>query len=664
MATYSQVCSNVGSFTYGNRFTLYVVLTNRDGNPSTNKSWVDYNVYFENVSKGGTFTSNTRLYFAMNGGVIRDTTSSVTGPREGRVSIASGSMEVDHNNDGTKKIGYHALVNSLSFGIYGEISGEFILNTIPRASSISCSTANIESNPIVTITSASNSFTHSVYGYFGGLYFVVGTELGGGNHTHWTIPSSFYSQIPNSKSGTGTMICETYNGGALIGTTQTYFTVTTDEAKCKPLVSGTVKDSNDVTIGLTGNDKTLIKGISTAEIKVNPTARNSATIKRVTVNGLVISNNEASFTNVDTNKFEVIVTDSRDYSTIEPLTADMIPYLPVSLSATFFRPLPTTGEVSVRYSGNYFEGSFGTKDNSISIEWKYKEKEAEEWISGGIITPTIQDNKIKEETLSLGKIYDYQKEYEFQMTVSDELTIAVRTATVSIGIPVFNWGKDFFNVNTPSTFKESVDGKNVPVAQSPIIHTFDEVDREQELNKSGLYTAVIDDYYWYHLLNIRHRNGTGDGNKYGLQIRQPFDITQSLDIRSHHAGTWSSWHQIPKARTIFYNTSGTTGTVDLEEDAQYFIYMDIYFRRGSSSEYNMTRIIDPNNKLVSLINAFYWTERALMQLEAKGVYISGKTIVPQTDGYINIEGTSITSNGNVLNNATASIQIVKVVGYR
>ena len=47
MATYSQVCSNVGSFTYGNRFTLYVVLTNRDGDPSTNKSVVDYNVYFD-----------------------------------------------------------------------------------------------------------------------------------------------------------------------------------------------------------------------------------------------------------------------------------------------------------------------------------------------------------------------------------------------------------------------------------------------------------------------------------------------------------------------------------------------------------------------------------------------------------------------------------------
>jgi hypothetical protein len=118
MATYSQGCSNVGSFTYGSRFTLYVELTNRDGNPATNKSTVDYNVYFENTSGGGTFTSNTRLYFAINGGVKKDSTSSITGPRNGRVSIASGSIEVDHNDDGRKKIGFHALVNSTSFGIY------------------------------------------------------------------------------------------------------------------------------------------------------------------------------------------------------------------------------------------------------------------------------------------------------------------------------------------------------------------------------------------------------------------------------------------------------------------------------------------------------------------------------------------------------------------
>ena len=78
----------------------------------------------------------------------------------------------------------------------------------------------------------------------------------------------------------------------------------------------------------------------------------------------------------------------------------------------------------------------------------------------------------------------------------------------------------------------------------------------------------------------------------------------------------------------------------------------------------MTKITNPNGKKASLINCFYWTERALLQIESKTIIINGGTITPQADGYINIEGTAITSNGNVLNNASASIQIIKVIGYK
>lgn len=132
MATYTAGCSSVGGFGYANRFTLVVELSDSGGNSSTNTSTVSYNVYFYNNSGGGTFTSNTRLYFALNGQVIRDQTLEVTGPRNGSVGIASGSIPVGHNNDGTKTIGFHALVQSVNRGISSSCSGDFGLNTIPR----------------------------------------------------------------------------------------------------------------------------------------------------------------------------------------------------------------------------------------------------------------------------------------------------------------------------------------------------------------------------------------------------------------------------------------------------------------------------------------------------------------------------------------------------
>ena len=39
--TFTAQCNKVGGFSYAQNFTLYVVLTDRDGNPGTNKSFVD-----------------------------------------------------------------------------------------------------------------------------------------------------------------------------------------------------------------------------------------------------------------------------------------------------------------------------------------------------------------------------------------------------------------------------------------------------------------------------------------------------------------------------------------------------------------------------------------------------------------------------------------------
>lgn len=446
------MCSAVGSFGYAGRFTLYVVLTNRDANPATNQSVVDYNVYFQNTSGGGTFTSNTRLYFALNGGVIKDSTSSITGPRNGSVSIASGSTTIGHNNDGTKTISYHALVKSTSFGISGELSGNFTLTTIPRASSITCSTANIGSKPTIKITSASTSFVHNVYGAFGNLSFSALSNKAGGSYTDWTIPTDFYSQIPNDTSGTGTMYCQTYSGSTLVGTTAIQFTVTTSESVCKPTVTGTVVDTNSTTIALTGNSNKLISGKSTAKITVTPSAKNSASIKTVTIDGVATTNNTRTISNVTKDSFPVVVTDSRGYTNASysaTASGGIINYIPLTINANFFRPQPTTGEVKLTYSGNYFNGSFGSVSNTLSISWKYRTKGASSWTNGGTITPTLSGNTITSKTISLGTSFNYQTAYEFQVLASDKLTSINQTYQVAMGMPVFYWGKNFFKTSVP-----------------------------------------------------------------------------------------------------------------------------------------------------------------------------------------------------------------------
>ena len=155
MATYSQQCSQVGSFSYASNFYLYVVLTDRDGNPSTNKSIVDYNVYCQS-NGSGSLSANHQLYFELNGQVIRNENVyvNVKSPNA-YIGIASGSMEVAHNSDGTKSISFSASIGATGgYGVSASKADTFTLNTIPRH-------ANLTSLKLIStsLNSATFSFT-------------------------------------------------------------------------------------------------------------------------------------------------------------------------------------------------------------------------------------------------------------------------------------------------------------------------------------------------------------------------------------------------------------------------------------------------------------------------------------------------------------------------
>ena len=82
-------------------------------------------------------------------------------------TLASGNTTIGHNADGSKSFSYSF---SQQFDInyngtwIGTVSGSSsgTLNTIPRASSVSATNANIGSAITITISRASSSFTHTL----------------------------------------------------------------------------------------------------------------------------------------------------------------------------------------------------------------------------------------------------------------------------------------------------------------------------------------------------------------------------------------------------------------------------------------------------------------------------------------------------------------------
>lgn len=342
------------------------------------------------------------------------------------------------------------------------------MTTVPRASTITVANADIGSATTINISRADKSFTHTLTYTFGTLSGTIVTKTSDVS-VGFDIPTTFYEQIPNTKSGTVTLTCITYSGSTNIGSSTKTFKVTANEDECKPTISAVLIDSNEKTVELTGDNTKLIKYKSTAKITPTATAKNSASIKSITVAGKTLTGSYISFTNVQSTSFEIIATDSRGYSNSITLNPTIISYIKLSATAKFKRTTATSSEVKLAYSGNYYDGSFGSEDNTLSITWKYKEKGATEWILGGTLTPTIANNKYSGE-VPLGNTYNYKKAYEFILYISDKLSSLEPQDVVKKGEAIYDWGVDRDGNNYLFTLGNFYSRKNYEVDENGNIY--------------------------------------------------------------------------------------------------------------------------------------------------------------------------------------------------
>lgn len=431
---------------------------------TTNRTNYSLKIYVKNGSKR--FNSNHwKKYLKINGIEVYNETgqninSTVVGYGE-----AFAVMTVDagqpHNADGTYTVSIEASLSKDSYGSYDPgycyLKGDIPLTTIPRTSSVTATDGYINdgSRPVsIHINTATTAFRHTLRYTFGGLSGTIVDKYAYSDYG-WTLPTSFYTQIPNTTSGVGTLYCDTYNGDTLIGTSAVNFTARIDENQSKPTVSSAVVSINKTlptgytTKDLTGSDYIFIKGISNAQVTVSATAKNSASISsyRVVNNSRVYTSSSFSISNIEDPRFDVSATDSRGYVGYQsgnPTSVNMVNYIPLTVNPNIYRPEPTSGEVVLSVSGNYFSGSFGKQNNSLTVKYRYKESSAS-WngVAYKTITATINNTNNKYSvSLSLGTTFDYQKSYDFEVVCTDKIQSIPKTYRVSEGIPMFAMFKD------------------------------------------------------------------------------------------------------------------------------------------------------------------------------------------------------------------------------
>ncbi|HIT34786.1 MAG TPA: hypothetical protein IAC31_09230 [Candidatus Faecousia intestinigallinarum] len=375
------------------------------------------------------------------------------------------SGSIAHDTDGSKSVAVAVDVRGYTIGGGGGSgwrangSKSVALTNIPRSSGIGATDANIGATSVIAISKKSAAYTHSIAYQFGSLTGYIdadGNPVGSevklsATNIPFKVPTTFYAQIPNAKSGICTLTCRTYSGSTLIGSpTTAAFTATASEAACAPTVTGTAVDSNPTTLALTGDANKLVRYYSAALLTISAAAKNSASIQAKTIDGtgVALDVNTRTISAVEKDTFSFSAVDSRGYSGSASVKKTLIPYVKLTCNVIASRPQPTDGSGRLQISGNYFNGSFGAQANALTLEYR---PAGGDWVS---LTPTVSGNAYSAQVNLTG--LDYTQAFNFEIRVADKLASLTRQAAIGKGIPVFDWGEADFRFNVPVAFHSGV----------------------------------------------------------------------------------------------------------------------------------------------------------------------------------------------------------------
>lgn len=440
------------------------------------------------------------LYYSINGGEENAVAVQYTLPLRTEKVILNITIEVPPTENGTAKLRVRTWMDTkISAGVV-TLTEELELR--PVASTVTAGDAFIGSVTPVKLHTTNPEYTHTIQYSFGSQTGYL-TEEGGvsenevkvsGNEVLFTVPESFYDEIPNGVYGTVNLLCTTYAGNDQIGEPQqASFQVLVDDSICSPFVGGTVKDVNDITLALTGDENTLIRYHSTARCTITPEAQCSATINTRWINSIQVADDFLEIPNVDQDQAIFKVEDSRGFQAETVQQLDLIPYRHLSLLASIERDDPTSGNATLQYSGVFYRGSFGAVNNDLTFEYKIGLGEYQT----ADIAHTVNFDRYTA-VLNLSGL-DYNRVYTIMVRVSDKLETVEKRLTLKKGVPVFDWGENDFKFNVPVMVDNSLNVKELRIDGQPFVNYFYPVGicikTSGTLNPNVAFGGAWEEYY-------------------------------------------------------------------------------------------------------------------------------------------------------------------------
>lgn len=434
---------------------------------STNQSTVSLTLKVHADSYAYNNTGNA--YYKING---TTTYYTYNYPSAGNYPIATKTVTVKHNADGTGSVKLSAYWNSNLSTTYTPASltiaeQTITLPTIPRASKLNSSNLTSTNNKIgstmtISFTAYSTAFTHELKYKMGNQSSETSiTTLSANVSSYtWTIPTSFYALCPNSTNLSGIIYLYTKSGNTVIGQDFAVCRVYVNENTNKPTVTLTLSEVNSTIKALTGFNGTsnlnAIKGYGTirAEMTASTPTNNGASIasKKITYNNGTVDYVVAKQFTPTHSAVSVVATDTRGLSATVSKTLSLkdyvVPTITLTVNMVYNASDTSKLDITIGTKGTSWVGNFGVSNNTRAVYYAYKEDTSSTWGNWQLVNNTV-GNSSYTYTTTLTKVLDSSKTYNFKAKVVDALNTAGSNEVTTSAKPIFDMSKTDFNFNVP-----------------------------------------------------------------------------------------------------------------------------------------------------------------------------------------------------------------------
>lgn len=411
--------------------TLRLTITPKSYNVEANTTPVDYS--FE-ILRPSPISSNTSKSFTVNiGGQTISGRTTIGG--SGTKVLASGTVTISHNNDGTKTInfGFTMAVEITWSGTYNgtiSASASSALPTIPRATKpvVNSNIITIGETLNITLNRASSNFTHNLKLQIGSAVFQIAQEVT--TSYDYTLPMDLCNYITEGVSSGGVLWCETYQGDKHIGSSSINLTVKVPLSVVPSVSSVTVEDISTVDIGA------LVQGISKIRVTIATSGAYGSVVKdkTSTLDGITYKSNfETDILMFNGSKnIETIVTDSRGRQIKKITPVNVLEHYTPKINSFTVERCNTDGTLnsSGKCAKITYSYDIAPLNNLNTVSVKFT--------SGQTQITEITTGYTSESTYITGEIFDIDNSHEIVMTVTDKFSSVTASALLETDKTTFD----------------------------------------------------------------------------------------------------------------------------------------------------------------------------------------------------------------------------------